>query len=377
MKKIIIITVIAITIVSMTACATEVESLHDKPIVAVSIVPQETFVKAVAGDLVDVITMIPPGNSPANYQPTPQQMQKLSEASVYFAIGVPTELANILPKVKDINEDIEIISLEKSVAEVYDDRYFDDEKEHDCNHVNDDEKAHKHGEDNEQEECNDEHGCSKHGEDNQEEECNDEHGCSKHGEDNEEECNDEHDSNKHGEDNQEEECNDEHDCHNHVGRDPHIWLSPKRVKVMIEDIKDKLIELNPENKEVYEKNSSDYIEKLNEVDNEIELILKGLEKKSFIIYHPAFGYFADDYGIEMVAIEESGKEATVKRLQHVIDLANAEGIKVIFYQAEFDSQQAETIAQEIGGEVVKVEPLSSDYLENLKKIANTFKEVLK
>lgn len=303
MKKLSIVMIVLVMMMSFSGCATETKSLNNKPIVAVSIVPQETFVKAVAGDSIEVVTMIPPGNSPANYQPTPQQMQKLSQASVYFAIGVQTELANILPRLRDINENIKLVSLENQVAEVYSERYFDDEDEHSDN--------------------------------------------------------------------------DENEHENHVGRDPHIWLSPKRVRVMIEEIKNHLIELNPENKEIYEKNAANYINGLDEVDQEIRTTLNGLDKQSFIVYHPSFGYFADDYDLEMIAIEESGKEATAQRLQHVIDLAKEEGIKFIFYQAEFDSQQAQTIAQEIGGEAVMVEPLSPDYIDNLKRVANSFKEVLK
>lgn len=303
MKRLFVVVIVLIMMISFLGCATEVKSLHNKPIVAVSIVPQETFVKAVAGDSVEVVTMIPPGNSPANYQPTPQQMQKLSQASVYFAIGVQTEVANILPRIRDINENIKLVSLENQVAEVYAERFFED------------------GDDDEHEEEN------------------------------------------------------EHE--NHAGRDPHIWLSPIRVRVMIEEIKDQLIEIDPENKEIYEKNAADYVTRLDEVDHEIRTTLNGLEKQAFIVYHPSFGYFADDYDLEMIAIEESGKEATAQRLQHVIDLAKEKGIKFIFYQAEFDSQQAQTIVQEIGGEAIMVEPLSPDYIENLKRIANSFKEVLK
>lgn len=318
MKKVFIVVIVLTMIMSFSGCSTEVESLHNKPIIAVSVVPQETFVKAVAGDLVDIVTMIPPGNSPANYQPTPQQMQKLSQASVYFAIGVPAEVANILPRIMDISENIEVVSLDEQVAEVYSDRYFDEDEE-------------EHGHDEEHDEDVEHH-------------------------ENEEEA--------------------EHENHNHDGRDPHIWLSPKRVKVMIEEIKEQLIELNPENKEIYEKNAEDYIKRLDEVDNDIRETLKGLDKQSFIVYHPSFGYFADDFGLDMIAIEESGKEATAKRLQHVIDLAKEEGIKFVFYQAEFDSQQAETIAEEIDGEAIMVEPLSPDYINNLRVISNSFKKVL-
>ena len=87
--------------------------------VAVGIVPEATFVEAVAGDLASVVTLIPPGYSPANYQPTAQEMQALSDADVYFTLQMPTEQANILPKVSDFNDGIQIVDLREAVAVVY------------------------------------------------------------------------------------------------------------------------------------------------------------------------------------------------------------------------------------------------------------------
>ena len=203
--------------VCLFGCSNEVkeEAVKEKPMIAVSIVPEQTFVEAVCGDLVDIVTLVPSGSSPENYEPTAQEMEKFSDASLYFSIGVPTEEANILPNVGDIK----VISLQDEVAAVYEDRTFES-----------------------------------------------------------------------GE------------------RDPHIWLSPKRVKVMVETIAKEMSELDPDNKGTYEQNAADYIVKLDEVDQEIKDALKGVESKNFIVYHPAFGYIADDYGLKMYSLEEEGKE---------------------------------------------------------------------
>lgn len=312
LKKCFMYIIVIIMMISSIGCEakesenTKVDTSQDHITIAVSIVPEETFVKAVAGDLVDVVTMIPPGHSPANYQPTPKQMTKFSEAEVYFSIGVPTENANILPRIDDFNKAIKVVQLADIVGKVYPHRYFEEGEKH-------------------------------------------EH----------------HDEDEHEE------------KHNHSGRDPHIWLSPKRVKVMIDVIKNELIDIDPINAKAYAKNAEDYLAKLDQTDNKIKDTLSGLDGQSFIIYHPSFGYFADDYGLKMVTIEEEGKEATTKRLQDVIDLAKKEDIKFVFYQQEFDSQQAETIAKEIGGATVKVAPLAPNYIENLTYIVNEFKEVVK
>ncbi|MFA9422827.1 MAG: metal ABC transporter solute-binding protein, Zn/Mn family [Sedimentibacter sp.] len=248
----------------------------EKPIIAVTIVPEETFVKAVCGNLAEVITLVPPGSSPENYEPTPQLMEKFSKSSIYFSIGVPTEQANILPKIGGIK----VVSLADEVAAIYQDGMFES-----------------------------------------------------------------------GE------------------RDPHIWLSPKRVKVMIDTIQREMSILDPTNKSIYEKNATAYIKELDELDKQVAIIFDGSQNKEIIVYHPAFGYLANDYGLKMYALEDEGKEASAKHLQDIIDLAKKENIKAIFYQEEIDSRQSQAFAEEIGGKSVQLAPLAADYIENFKIMA--------
>ncbi|MFA9463138.1 MAG: metal ABC transporter solute-binding protein, Zn/Mn family [Velocimicrobium sp.] len=285
MKQSIIGSLLVFSVISLFGCSNKTQKVatQEKPIIAVSIVPEQTFVEAVCGDLVQVVTLIPPGNSPENYEPTPAEMEKFSNASLYFSIGVPTEEANILPNVGDVK----VISLQDEVAAVYKDRTFES-----------------------------------------------------------------------GE------------------RDPHIWLSPKRVKVMVEVIAREMGEVDAANKDTYEKNANAYIAKLDEVDQEIKDALDGVQSKKFMVYHPAFGYIADDYGLEMYALEEEGKEATAEHLQEMIDLAKKENIKVIFYQEEIDSSQSEAFAEEIGGKTMGLSPLAADYIDNLKNMAKTMAEAM-
>lgn len=306
-KQLAIIISILVIFSSLIGCTKKnIDNKSSKKVVVVSVVPEKTFVKAVAGELVDVVTMIPPGNSPANYQPNPKQMVEFSKADIYFTIGVSTEETNILPKAQELNEDIKIISLTDKVGEKYEHRYFEDAHE-------------EHEEHNEQ----------------------------------------------------------GHEDHKHEGRDPHIWLSPKRVKVMIETIAEELSIIDEKNMETYKKNAEKYISELDKLDNEIKETLAKSEGKSFIIYHPSIGYFADDYGLNMIAIEAEGKEATARGMQKVIEEAKGKNINVVFYQAEIDSRQSKTIAEEINGKVEKVDPLAEDYINNLRKIANAFKSSVK
>lgn len=289
MKKFILVFLLTAGIV-FSGCTNQPTSQSEqaKPQVAVAIVPQASFVKAVAGDLVEVVTMIPPGKSPGNYAPTPQEMEKFSKSSLYFAIGVPAETASILPKCTELNKSLKVIKMNDEVKKVYPEREFSP-----------------------------------------------------------------------------------------GNRDGHIWLSPKRAKVMVEIIARELAQIDPQNKAVYEKNAKEYIGKLDQLDEHIKSSLANLHTRTFIVYHPAFGYFADDYGLKMIALEKDGKEATARDLEQVIDEAKRQGIKVIFYQAEIDSKQSKSVAEAIGGSTEQVAPLAADYIGNLEKTAAVFGTVMK
>src|SRR6056297_1410293 len=89
---------------------------------AVTIVPQKQFVKAVAEDKSEVTVMIPPGYSPGNYAPRPSELTKLSDAKIYFSMGVPADLQNILPKVKQFNPEIEVVKLAELVGKKFENR---------------------------------------------------------------------------------------------------------------------------------------------------------------------------------------------------------------------------------------------------------------
>ncbi len=290
MKKFLLVVVSAIMLLSLAACQSAdvtAEPSETTPAltVAVGIVPEAAFVEAVAGDLVSVVTMVPPGSSPANYQPTAAEMQALSDASIYFTLQMPTEKANILPKVTEFNENIQIVDLRAAAAAVYPLLSGDGE---------------------------------------------------------------------------------ELDASATDSVDPHLWLSPKRAMVMVQTIADQLSAVDAANKDTYQVNAADYIAQLTNLDTEIQAVVSNLTSKSFLIYHAAYGYFAHDYGLTMVALESEGKQATAEDLQTVIDYAKQNQITTVFYQEEFDDSQAATVAEEIGGVVQKVAPLSIDYIQGLK-----------
>ncbi len=158
------------------------------------------------------------------------------------------------------------------------------------------------------------------------------------------------------------------------GRDPHIWLSPKRVMVIVQKIAEEVSALDPENKAEYAQNAQRYMEKLQEIDKEIRQIFAHSSQKNFMAFHPAFAYFADEYGLTMYTLEKYGKEASAKYLQECIDIAKENGVRAIFYQKEIASRQVEAFAREIGGRAVMLNPLAKNYDENLLIIAKTMQE---
>lgn len=157
--------------------------------------------------------------------------------------------------------------------------------------------------------------------------------------------------------------------------DPHVWVSPKNAKIMVENIYQGLIKVDPVNQEYYKNNRDQYLLKLDELDKNITESLKGKVNTNTLVYHPAWGYFCNDYHLQQIAIESGGKEPTSQGIAQLIDLARKNGIKVIFVEPQYNPRSAEVIASEIGGQVVVVDDLGENYLENMKNINEAFSKV--
>ena len=154
--------------------------------------------------------------------------------------------------------------------------------------------------------------------------------------------------------------------------DPHVWTSPPLVKVMAATIRDTLAELDPAHRAEYDANLRAFAADLDQLDREIRALLAGTRTRSFMVFHPAWGYFADTYGLKQIAIEAGGKEPGGRALAGVIAIGRREGVKAIFVQAQFSRRVAETIAQSLGARVVAVDPLAEDYPDNLRSVARAF-----
>jgi zinc transport system substrate-binding protein len=167
------------------------------------------------------------------------------------------------------------------------------------------------------------------------------------------------------------------ESHDHGVLDPHVWLSPPLVMVQARNILTALQEVDSAHHSVYEANYKAFITMLVELDGELRGILTGKRGLQFIVFHPAWGYFAHAYGLKQVPIEIEGKEPKPAQLKELIEHAQKHQIKVVFVQPQFSSKSAEQVAKEIGGQVAFVDPLALNWAENLREVGTKFKAVLK
>ncbi len=162
-----------------------------------------------------------------------------------------------------------------------------------------------------------------------------------------------------------------------INGDPHIWLSPRLAKIQAENIARALQDIDPENREDYAQRLQSVQKELDQLDSDIAATLSPVSGSKFLVFHPSWGYFARDYGLEEIAIEKDGKEPTAKELAELLSWAKNEDIKVIFASPQHSTREAEAVAQELDGKVVIIDPLAGDYFVNLKQVADTMATALK
>lgn len=168
----------------------------------------------------------------------------------------------------------------------------------------------------------------------------------------------------------------DHDCshhhaheHTHEGDiDPHTWCSPKSAKVIAENIGKVFIHLDTQHETFYSDNLNALLADIHQTDSLLQAVLKKSTNKSFLIYHPTLTYLARDYGLTQIAIEQEGKEPSPAQLKALIDKAKAENIQIIFVQKEFDERNAQLISKETGCKLIQINPLSYDWINEMKCI---------
>jgi zinc transport system substrate-binding protein len=164
--------------------------------------------------------------------------------------------------------------------------------------------------------------------------------------------------------------------HGHVGGDPHVWVAPGTVAVAARNVAAALSRADPAHATEYRANLQAFEADIAALDREIRARLAGRQGEAFMVYHPTWGYFAQEYGLEQVAIEAEGKEPSAARLIQLIDTARRDGVKVVFVQAGFPRKSAQVIADAVGARVLVADPQERDWLGNLRRVTRELEEAL-
>lgn len=267
-----------------------------KPVVGVSILPEKYFVERIAGKSVDVIVMVGEGYNPVTYEPKPKQLTRLTEAEVFFLVGVPFE-KKWIRVFKSQNPNMMLVSLADQVKL----RQFSEVTV----------PGHSHG------------------------------------------------SHSHGDQ-----------------LDPHFWLNPMLVKIVAKTILETLVELVPGEKNQYQQNYDVFIKDLDDLDQYIRKQMAAVRHKDFAVFHPSWGYFADEYGLKQIAIQVQNRQSGARTLHSIITEIKEHKIKTIFVQKQFSDTDAAMIARETGAKLVPINPLAENYINNLQQVSMLFAEAL-
>ena len=161
-----------------------------------------------------------------------------------------------------------------------------------------------------------------------------------------------------------------------TGADPHIWMDPGRVIRMVERLAEALAALDPDHAGGYRRRSEQLVRRLHALDTRIRQRLACLEHRSFMVFHPAWSYFAAAYGLEQLVIEHEGKRPGPRRLARLIARARAEGVRLLLVQQQFSDADARAVAEGTGAAVVRLDPLDPDYFGMMDTLVETLRKHL-
>jgi zinc transport system substrate-binding protein len=278
----------------------------DKKNVVVSIAPYHYFVERIAGSLVNIHTIVPPGASPHSYEPPPQSMKGWSNAQLWITCGESFE-KKISPVLLDHNPKLLVCDSLEGLS------LLTESCCHDSSH------HHHHSE-----------ACS-------------------------------HNSTHH-----------HVHAHNHDALDTHVWLSPRLAKIQAQHIAKYLMQAFPKHRDEFKQGLQEFLTDLNEADEAIEQQLRSSQGRAIFVSHPAFAYFCQDYGLKQFSLEQEGKDPLPKQLISLMNSARKENIQHIYLQKQYNNKPALCVAEELDITTLFVDPYSSDYLNNLKDIAQKF-----
>ena len=155
----------------------------------------------------------------------------------------------------------------------------------------------------------------------------------------------------------------------HIGDDPHSWMSARNAIIMAHNIYEAVKRIDVKDSVFFRQRLDSLCSVIHATDKYIRQTTAQAHCKSFIIYHPALTYFASDYGLEQLALEEHGREPSAAELEQIISTARAKGVKTMFIQREFANRNVDIITNTIGARKVEINPLGYDWNKEMRRIA--------
>jgi zinc transport system substrate-binding protein len=311
---------VLIAIVSVS-CGTGSYVKDDERVITVTIPPFAWFVENIAGGDFIVNVLLPPGADHHIWEPLPAQINSLSGSEAFIMNGQLTFEHAWMDRFMQVNPGMKVLDLSANIQLIgHEDGVDDDEG---------------HAQDNE----------------------GDDHSKGDHA----------HADNCHAQTDAEHAHTDNE--HAHGGTDPHYWMSPVAARIMAQDIRDFLVELNPDSAAKYSANLIAVNRKISQADSLLREALASNPQGTVLIYHPALAYMGRDYGFEQVSFEDEGKNPSPARMKELIDLARDKKIKTIFIQAEYDVRNAESLSRETGARLVVINPMNPDWPEAVMEVA--------
>ena len=296
--------------------------LSAKPVVIASIAPVGYLAKAVGGDKIEVQSLAK--GDVHSFEPKPNDMKAVAKASLFIAAGLEFEEAWI-PRFKASAKNLVVVQSDAKIAKLKEEHsgHADHDEEHGEHEAKDDKHA----------------GHAGHAEHDEKHEAHEEH-------------------------------DEEHEAH----ADPHVWLNPMLAITMARNISDALIDMDKANKDFYLKNFQKLMNDLLAFDESAKNELAGLKNRKFVVYHPAWGYFAEHYDLEQISIERNGKEPKIDEMASTVKMIKDENIKVIFADPNRSQKSAQVLASQTGAKVELLDPLGYNLLENLKIAVRAIKD---
>lgn len=268
------------------------QNTDEKVQIYTTVYPLQYFAERIGGESVHVSSIYPAGANEHTFEPTQKDMMALADADLFFYIGLGLEGFVENAKKTLADEEVNMIATVDAIS--------DEQLE---------EAAH------EEEEAT---------------------------------STDSHDHEHESESSE----NHSHEGHDHGDIDPHVWMSPKISQSLALSIKDSLVEISPGQQETFEKNYDELVSELQQLDADFEEMAHNAPNKTFFVSHSAFGYIANTYGLEQLAVAglNSQDEPSQKELTKLIDLAEEKNIEYILFEQNVSSKLTEVIQKEIGAE---------------------------